>query len=90
MRAGPAVAAAYQHVVFAGIEQRRLARQVARFRAALAVEIARGLLDQRHAFVKSALEQRRAGEGLQGEIVQVVGFRKRHAARPPIHARRQS
>ena len=39
-----------------------LARQGAGFFAALAVEIARGFLNQRHAFVKGAIEHRGFGE----------------------------
>ncbi len=54
---------------FAGIEHRRLARQCAGLLAAFAVEIAGGLLHQRHAFIEGAIEHRRIGEARDIAVV---------------------
>ncbi len=45
-----------------GVGQRAGAGQAARFRAAVTVEIVRGLLDQRHPFLEQGAEQVRSGE----------------------------
>ena len=54
---------------FDRIQHRGLARQEAGFLAPHAIQIARRLLNQRHAFIEGALEHRRVGESLIVHIV---------------------